>query len=105
MDILSNMSGAVVIVGVVIFNWIQQQRYQRKVQAAFEYKHNDALMDSDANENISERIEPVFNKSSFSDPDLEAHTQPDAYHSHSREADSVERAGYPPASSNQAQLR
>ena len=40
MDILSNMSGlqlslviigAVVIVGVVIFNWIQQQRYQRKI--------------------------------------------------------------------------
>lgn len=96
MDILSNMSdlqlslviiGAVVIAGVVIFNWIQQQRYQRKVQAAFEYKHNDALMDSDTNENISERIEPVFNKSSFSDPDLEVDTQPDAYHSHSREAD------------------
>ncbi|GKS70158.1 cell division protein ZipA, interacts with FtsZ [Nitrosomonas sp. PY1] len=86
MDIFTNMSdlqlsliiiGAIIIAGVAIFNWIQQQRYQRRVQAAFEYKHDDVLLDADSDDSISERIEPVFNKSSLHESD--------AYHSHAQD--------------------
>ncbi|MCC7092478.1 MAG: cell division protein FtsZ, partial [Nitrosomonas sp.] len=54
MDILNSMSdlqlsliiiGAIVVAGVAIFNWLQQQRYRRKIQAAFDYDHNDILLD------------------------------------------------------------
>lgn len=94
MDIFTDMSdlqlsliiiGAIIIVGVAIFNWVQQQRYQRKVQAAFEYKHDDVLLDADSSESMSERIEPVFNKSLPHESDFESHTQPDAYHSHAQD--------------------
>lgn len=94
MDILTDMSdlqlsliiiGAIIIVGVAIFNWVQQQRYQRKVQAAFEYKHDDVLLDADSSESMSERVEPVFNKSPLHESDFESHTQPDAYHSHAQD--------------------
>ena len=94
MDIFTDMSdlqlsliiiGAIIIVGVAIFNWVQQQRYQRKVQAAFEYKHDDVLLDADSSESMSERIEPVFNKSPLHESDFESHTQPDAYHSHAQD--------------------
>lgn len=90
MDIFSNMSdlqlsliiiGTVVIIGVAIFNWIQQQRYQRKVQAAFEYQHDDILLDSDSKEDISERIEPVFHKSALPESDLDLYPPVNSYSS------------------------
>ena len=37
--------GIIVIAGVAIFNWLQQLRYRRKVQAAFDHKHDDILLD------------------------------------------------------------
>ena len=54
--------GAVVIVGVLLFNWIQQRRYRRSAEKAFEHKHEDVLFGGNAAESgksgRSERIEP-----------------------------------------------
>lgn len=55
--------GVIVIAGVAIFNWIQQQRYRRKVQATFDHKHDDVLLDEYGSEDTFQRIEPRFNKS------------------------------------------
>ncbi|SFE08723.1 cell division protein ZipA C-terminal FtsZ-binding domain-containing protein [Nitrosomonas sp. Nm166] len=95
MDILSNMSdlqlsliviGIIVIVGVVVFNWLQQQRYRRKVQAAFDHEHNDILLDTHDSEEIAPRIEPKFNKSPISNgqPDLLMQTDSSASHSEAK---------------------
>ena len=54
--------GIIVIAGVAIFNWLQQLRYRRKVQAAFDHKHDDILLDSHNSEENFQRIEPKFNK-------------------------------------------
>ena len=60
--------GIIVIAGVAIFNWIQQQRYRRKVQAAFDHKHDDILLDELNSENAFQRIEPRFNKPPVDEP-------------------------------------
>ncbi|MBY0483286.1 cell division protein ZipA C-terminal FtsZ-binding domain-containing protein [Nitrosomonas sp.] len=54
--------GIVVIAGVAVFNWLQQLRYRRKVQAAFDHKHDDILLDTHTSEENFQRIEPKFNK-------------------------------------------
>ncbi len=76
MDIL-NMSdlqvsliiiGIVIIIGVAIFNWAQQLRYQRKIESALDQKHDDALFEKNNNLNPHkphERIEPQLNKDFF----------------------------------------
>ena len=80
MDILNNMSdlqlsliiiGIIVIAGVAVFNWLQQHRYRRKVQAAFDHEHNDILLDTHNPEDIVQRIEPKLNKTPISDIQLE----------------------------------
>lgn len=63
--------GIIVIAGVVVFNWIQQQRYRRKVQAAFDHKHDDILLDEYDTEDAFQRIEPRFNKTT---PEVPADT-------------------------------
>ncbi len=89
MDIL-NMSdlqmsliiiGIIVIAGVAVFNWLQQLRYQRKVQAAFDHKHEDILLDTHHSEDSVQRIEPKFNKILASDEQLDSFlpTEPAAY--------------------------
>ncbi|MCE7913128.1 MAG: cell division protein FtsZ [Nitrosomonas sp. PRO4] len=83
MEILNNMSdlqlsliiiGAIVIAGVAIFNWLQQQRYRRKIQSAFDHEHSDILLDTQDTEDTMQRIEPKFNKTPIteSDPFLQA---------------------------------
>lgn len=71
MDILSNMSdlqlsliiiGILVIAGVIMFNWFQQQRYRRKIQEAFDHEHHDILLNTPDSNEASQRIEPKFNK-------------------------------------------
>lgn len=71
MDILSNMSdlqlsliiiGILIIAGVAIFNWFQQQRYRRKIQEAFDHEHHDILLNTQDTDETSQRIEPRFNK-------------------------------------------
>ncbi|MBX9894204.1 MAG: cell division protein ZipA C-terminal FtsZ-binding domain-containing protein [Nitrosomonas sp.] len=54
--------GIIVIAGVVVFNWLQQLRYRRKVQAAFDHEHDDILLDKQNTEDPFQRIEPKFNK-------------------------------------------
>lgn len=85
MDIL-NMSnlqisliiiGIIVITGVAVFNWLQQLRYRRKVQTAFDHKHDDILLETHSSENIAQRIEPKFNKVPLSDIQIETFVQTD----------------------------
>lgn len=54
--------GIIIIVGVVVFNWMQQLRYRRKVEEAFEHKHDDVLLNPNTVNKKTERIEPQLNK-------------------------------------------
>ncbi len=54
--------GIIVIAGVVVFNWMQQLSYRRKVEEAFEHKHDDVLLKPGVTNKKSERIEPQLNK-------------------------------------------
>ncbi|MEK7792311.1 MAG: cell division protein FtsZ, partial [Pseudomonadota bacterium] len=54
--------GVIIIIGVIVFNWIQQMRYRRKVQAAFDHKHDDVLLSMPNNKDSDQRIEPLLNK-------------------------------------------
>ncbi|MBL0009911.1 MAG: cell division protein ZipA C-terminal FtsZ-binding domain-containing protein [Nitrosomonas sp.] len=60
--------GVIIITGVAVFNWLQQLRYRRKVQAAFEHKHDDILLDTHDSEENFQRIEPKFNKTTSDIP-------------------------------------
>lgn len=91
MDILNNMSdlqlsliiiGIVVIAGVAVFNWLQQQRYRRKIQAAFDHEHSDILLDTQESEDIGERIEPKFNKNPLPDVQSDPFVHIDSSASH-----------------------
>lgn len=91
MDILNNMSdlqlsliiiGIIVIAGVAVFNWLQQYRYRRKVQAAFDHEHNDILLNMRNSEDIGQRIEPKFNKTPVSDDQPDSFVQADLPVSH-----------------------
>lgn len=52
--------GIVVIVGVIVFNQIQQARYHRKIREAFKHEHDDALLGERKSVLGNERIEPQF---------------------------------------------
>lgn len=69
--------GIIVITGVAVFNWLQQLRYRRKVQTAFDHKHDDILLETHSSENIAQRIEPKFNKVPLSDIQIETFVQTD----------------------------
>ncbi|NBQ68874.1 MAG: cell division protein FtsZ [Nitrosomonadaceae bacterium] len=60
--------GIIVIAGVVVFNWLQQLRYRRKIQAAFDHKHDDILLDDQDSGEPFQRIEPKFNKAPADNP-------------------------------------
>ncbi len=65
--------GAVIIVGVVIFNRIQLVRYHRKVQNIFRHEHDDVLLNDEHKPVFgSERIEPQFGDGASSAPDIAA---------------------------------
>lgn len=68
--------GIIVIVAVAVFNWLQQQRYRREVQAAFDHEHDDILLDTHNGDEPFQRIEPKFNKKMSSDSALDTLTQP-----------------------------
>lgn len=74
--------GIIVIAGVIVFNWLQQHRYRRKVQAAFDHEHSDILLDTQDSEDIAQRIEPKFNKTPISDDQFDpfAATETVPYH-------------------------
>ena len=68
--------GIIIIVAVAVFNWLQQLRYRREVQAAFDHEHDDILLDAHHSGEPFQRIEPKFNKK-ISDVALDTLTQAD----------------------------
>lgn len=59
--------GIIIIAGVALFNWVQQLRYRRKIQAAFDHEHDDVLLDKINISSTNKRIEPKLNKSILSE--------------------------------------
>lgn len=57
--------GIIIIAGVVVFNWMQQLSYRRKVEEAFEHKHDDVLLNPGTANKKSKRIEPQLNKTTI----------------------------------------
>ncbi|MCB0280227.1 MAG: hypothetical protein KDD94_12015, partial [Calditrichaeota bacterium] len=60
--------GIIIIIGVAIFNWIQQLRYRRKIESALNHKHDDALFEHSNDtkkQEPHERIEPQLDKNFF----------------------------------------
>ncbi|MDP1557808.1 MAG: cell division protein ZipA C-terminal FtsZ-binding domain-containing protein [Nitrosomonas sp.] len=56
--------GIIIIAGVMAFNWVQQARYRRKVQKAFDHEHEDVLFEADKRiSSRNERNALRFNKS------------------------------------------
>ena len=54
--------GVVVVVGVVLFNWMQQRRYRRGSEEAFERKHEDVLLGVDEIVAEDGRVEPQIGR-------------------------------------------
>lgn len=60
--------GIVIIIGVAIFNWIQQLRYRRKIESTLDHQHDDALFKKNDSQRLPEthkRIEPELDQSFF----------------------------------------
>ena len=54
--------GFVVVMGVILFNWMQQRRYRRGAEQAFGPKHEDVLLKTGAALDGSGRVEPQLGK-------------------------------------------
>ena len=54
--------GIVVVVGVILFNWMQQRRYRRGAEEAFERKHEDVLLGADEIVAQDGRVEPQLGR-------------------------------------------
>ena len=59
--------GAIVVVGVVLFNWMQQRRYRRGAEQAFGRKHDDVLLDVQNIAAEDDRIEPRLGDEALSE--------------------------------------
>ena len=60
--------GAIFIIGVAIFNWIQQIRVRRKIESTLDHQHDDVLLKKNDDHRSTEphqRIEPQFDKTAF----------------------------------------
>ena len=60
--------GIIIIIGVAVFNWVQQLRYRRKIESTLDRKQDDALFDQVNDHRSSEpheRIEPQLDKNFF----------------------------------------
>ncbi|PSJ18849.1 cell division protein ZipA C-terminal FtsZ-binding domain-containing protein [Nitrosomonas supralitoralis] len=74
---MSDLQVSLIIIGIIViaavagFNWLQQLRYQRKIQAAFDHEHDDILLDTHNSDEPFQRIEPKFNKKTSSDSALD----------------------------------
>lgn len=56
--------GALVIIGVACFNWIQQRQYRERAEKAFGTQHEDVLLGGTGSRGGAERIEPRLWKES-----------------------------------------
>ena len=54
--------GGAVVVGVALFNWVQQRRFRRSAEEAFGHKHEDVLLEPDVSIEEGGRIEPQLGK-------------------------------------------
>jgi len=52
--------GAAVVVAVLVFNWIQERRFRKQADAAFQVPVADALMQDEAAHAAHDRIEPAL---------------------------------------------
>ncbi len=57
--------GIIIIVGVAIFNWVQQQRFRRKIESSLNHRHDDVLLDKSNDSGSHERIEPQLDNNYF----------------------------------------
>lgn len=57
--------GIIIIIGVAIFNRVQQLRYRRKIESALDHKHDDALFEKSRSHEPLDRIEPQLDKNFF----------------------------------------
>ena len=62
LQIILVVIGGAVVVGVALFNWVQQRRFRRSAEEAFEHKHEDVLLEPDASIEEGGRIEPQLGK-------------------------------------------
>ncbi len=79
--------GFIFIVGVAIFNWIQQVRVRRKIESTLEHQHDDVLFEKKSDHHAAEphqRIEPQFDKTAFlnNTPETALSSQPDNFSDH-----------------------
>ena len=63
--------GIIVVMGVVLFNWMQQRRYRRGAEEAFGPKHEDVLLRETLSGDHDERIEPQLDKAFLQEPRVE----------------------------------
>ena len=63
--------GIIVVMGVVLFNWMQQRRYRQGAEEAFGPKHEDVLLRETLSGEQNERIEPQLDKAFLQEPRME----------------------------------
>jgi len=69
--------GAAVVVAVLVFNWIQERRFRKQADAAFQVPVADALMQDEATHATHDRIEPALREAVFDgDADRAVDTSP-----------------------------
>ena len=66
--------GGAVVVGVALFNWVQQRRFRRSAEEAFERKHEDVLLEPDESIEEDGRIEPQLGKEALQEFQAETST-------------------------------
>jgi FtsZ-interacting cell division protein ZipA len=62
--------GLVVVLGVLLFNWMQQRRYRRGAEEAFSRKHDDVLLRTEKPFAEDGRIEPQLGKEIFQEQEI-----------------------------------
>lgn len=67
--------GMVVVMGVVLFNWMQQRRYRRGAEEAFGREHEDVLLRTAASVEKDERVEPQLGRELLDEFAMEPDTE------------------------------
>jgi hypothetical protein len=71
--------GIVLVLGVIVFNWMQQRRYRRNAEQAFSREHEDILLGAGVSAKGEERIEPRLSTGAeLHDPEAEPGTDSNA---------------------------
>lgn len=73
--------GAAVVVAVLVFNWIQERRFRKQADAAFQVPVADALMQDESAHATHDRIEPAL-REPVPDGSEEPGVEPSPVHAH-----------------------